>query len=198
VSLATSRTTRPIEPGATSIGWWGAVLGLIALAHLVGASHVATIYLRSRVETWPPDAIAPPGLDLSVWAAGLIVLAALLSGLATFRIGRARPFALPLLAVGAVLALVAAGLRAGTTILSDHPVTDDAYWSIRWFVGALDTILLLTAGGVLAFCAVHVARGVIVTGRHDECSIATLWTSVTAVFVVGSVVVQAATSVWWG
>jgi cytochrome c oxidase subunit I+III len=198
IGLAGSRGARPIEAGGASIGWWGAVLGLIAIAHLVAASWVATIYLRSRVATWPPAAEGPPGFGFNGLAVGLAVLAAVLAVLVAVRTSRGRDLAMPLLAVGAIAALAAAGLRGSTTIFSDHPVTDDAFWSIRWFLGALDVVLLTAAAGVLALSAVHVQRGLFVTGRHAELGVGALWTVATAVMVAGTLIVQLAVSVWWG
>jgi cytochrome c oxidase subunit I+III len=198
VGIGGSRGARSIEPGGASIGWWGAVLGLISIAHLVAASWVAAIYLRSRVASWPPMVGEPPGLTLSGVAVVLAVLAAVLAVLGGVRVSRGRSLGLPAAVLGALAALAAAALRASTTIFSDHPVTDDAYWSIRWFLGALDVVLLTTAAGVLALAAVHMVRGVFVTGRHAELGVAALWTGVTAVLVTGTFVVQLAVSVWWG
>jgi cytochrome c oxidase subunit I+III len=198
LGLDGSRGARPIAPGGASIGWWGAVLGLLAIAHLVAGAWVAAIYLRSRVATWPPSAVDPPGLGVGGLAVAAMVLAAVLAVVAGIRTSRGRTLAFPLLAIAALAALAAAGLRGATTIFSDHPVTDEAYWSIRWFLGALDVVLATAAAGVLALSSVHVRRGVFLTGRHAELGVAALWTGVTAALVTGTFVVQLATSVWWG
>jgi hypothetical protein len=198
IGLAGSRGARPIEGGGASIGWWGAVLGLLAVAHLVAGSWVAAIYLRSRVATWPPAAGDPPDLELNGLAVALGVLAAILAIVGSVRTSRGSSLVLPALALGAVAAVAGAGLRGAATIFSDHPVTEDAYWSIRWFLGAVDTVLLTVAAGVLALSAVHVRRGVFVTGRHAELGVGALWTGVTATLVTGTFIVQLAVSVWWG
>jgi hypothetical protein len=198
VRIDGSSRARPIERGGASIGWWGAVLGLIAIAHLVAASWVATIYLRSRVATWPPTATDPPGLELGALAVAAALLAAVLGAVAAVRTARGKALAGPLLLLAAVLALAAAGLRGSTTIFSGHPVTEDAYWSIRWFLGGLDVVLLAAAAGVLGLCALHLRRGVFRTGGHAELGVGALWAGVTAVLVTGTYIVQLAVSVWWG
>jgi hypothetical protein len=198
MTLATSRIARPIAPVGTSIGWWGAVLGLIAVGHLVAAAWVAAIYLRSRVATWPPTATSPPDLGLNVGAVAAIGLAAGLAVVAARGLARAKPFAVPLVALAAVLGFVATGLRAWGTVLSDHPIVADAYWSVRWFLGALDTVLLVTATLVLGGVLLHSLRKVIVPGRSDELGVAALWVAGSAVFVTGTLIVQLAISVWWG
>jgi cytochrome c oxidase subunit I+III len=198
IGIAAARGARPIEVGGASIGWWGAVLGLIAIAHLVAATWVAAIYLRSRVATWPPAAVDPPGFELGGIAVALGVVAAVLAVIASRRTAAGRTLAIPLLVVGAVAALVAAGLRGSTTIFADHPITEQAYWSIRWFLGAVDVVLLATVAFVLGLSAFHVHRRVFVTGHHAQLAVAALWAGVSAVLVAGSYVVQLAVSVWWG
>jgi cytochrome c oxidase subunit I+III len=198
IGIAAARGARPIEEGGASIGWWGAVLGLIAIAHLVAATWVAAIYLRSRVATWPPAAVDPPGFELGGVAVALGVVAAVLAVVASRRTAVGRTLAIPLLVVGAVAALAAAGLRGSTTIFADHPITEQAYWSIRWFLGAVDVVLLTTVAFVLGLSAFHVHRRVFVTGHHAQLAVAALWAGVSAALVAGSYVVQLAVSVWWG
>jgi cytochrome c oxidase subunit I+III len=198
IGLTTSGRVRPIAPVGSTIGWWGAVLGLIAIAHLVAGAWVATIYLRSRVATWPPVPGDPPDLTLGGVAVALTVLSAILALVAARRLAAGESLTLPLLGVGALSAAGALGLRAATTVLSDHPVVEDAYWSTRWFLGALDVVLLVTIVGVLVFSAVNHRRGVTVTGRHGDLGVAALWTGVIAVLVTGTWIVQLSVSVWWG
>ncbi|MFA9431600.1 hypothetical protein [Egicoccus sp. AB-alg2] len=199
MSLRTARNVRAIgaEEGRT-IGWWGTVIGLIALAHLVAAANVAAVYLRSVSGTWPPGAIDPPEVWLSLLAVGLAVAAAAATGVAARGFRDATPLRLPLLLVAAVLVLAAAVIRGGVTIFSDHPVTEHAYWSIRWFLGGIDMVLLGSTGLALLVAAVHAVRGWTVPGAHAELASITLWTATVAVFVSVSWLVLTGVTLWWG
>lgn len=199
MSLHSARSARPVSdaPGR-SLGWWGATLGLIAILHLVVAAHVGAVYLRAASPSWPPLAGDPPGLVVSLAAAGLLVVAAALVSVGDLHARRDRSTSRLLLPLAAVLAATAGALRGSVTIFSDHPVTEHAFWSVRWLLGALDTTLAWTLTLVLVVAAVHTWRGVIRPGYHAELAVASLWAWVTAAFALGSWLVFAGATIWWG
>ncbi|GGI03025.1 hypothetical protein [Egicoccus halophilus] len=200
MSLRTARNVRVIgEAEGRTIGWWGTVIGLIALAHLVAAVNVAAVYLRSVSGTWPPGATEPPEVWMGLLAVGLAVLAAVATGVAAAIHGRGGgPLGMPMLFVAALLALGAAGVRGAGTIFSDHPVTEHAYWSMRWFMGGLDVTLLGATGIALLTAAVHAVRGWLRPGAHAELASITLWTAIVAVFVGVNWLVLTGVTLWWG
>jgi cytochrome c oxidase subunit I+III len=197
---STVRTFRPIgHDDGRSIGWWGTVLGVVALAHIVGAVLVAAVYLRSRTATWPPAAIDPPDFTPSLIAAGLGIVTAALFTLAARRTRTGRGAAPALLVVAGLVSLVGAGLRGWTAAFAELPVDEHAYWSIWWLLSALDLLLLGTLALVAWVTAWHVGRrGVIRQGRHAELEVVTLWAWATAVAVVAAVLVMTSVTVWWG
>ncbi|MFA9443920.1 cbb3-type cytochrome c oxidase subunit I [Egicoccus sp. AB-alg6-2] len=193
------RTFRVLTEGGRSIGWWGTVLGVIALGHLVGAVLVAAIYLRSRTATWPPAAVDPPDFTAAVVAAGLALAAGVLASVAERRTRAGKGAATVLLVVGGIAAAVGAGLHLAFTLLADLPVAEHAYWSMWWLTGALGLTLLVTLALMLWVAAWHVGvRGVVRTGHDAELEVVRLWTWATAVSLVSLVLVMAGVSVWWG
>lgn len=199
MSLLAARNARPLrERTGRSIGWWGAVLGLLAIFHLVVAAHVGAVYLRAATPAWPPGAGDPPGVWVSLLAAGLLVVAALLVAVGDLQARRGRAGAALLLPAAAALAVLAGALRGAMTIFSDHPVTDHAFWSVRWLLGAIDVTLAWTLAAVLLVAAVHVWRGRIRPGYHAELAVVGLWAWATAAFAAGSWLVFAGVSMWWG
>lgn len=198
MSLANARTARPVGVGGgRTIGWWGSVLGIVIVGHLVAGMLVATIYLRAFTAVWPPTTVEP-GLVLSGAAVGLAVLAAVLTTIADRRMRLGRGLGAAMLVVAAFVAVIAAGLRAGGTILSGWPVTEHAYWSIRWALGAMDVILLLTVGLLTGVAALHVTRRAIRPGVDAELAVVTLWTWALAAFVGASFVTFGAVTGWSG
>jgi cytochrome c oxidase subunit I+III len=193
------RTFRPVAGDGRSIGWWGTILGVIALAHIVGAVLVATVYLRSRTATWPPDAIQPPDVTPVVIAAGLAVVTASLLTLGRRRTLAARGGTPALLVVAAVVALAGAVLRGATTVFSDVPADTHAFWAIWWLLGAFDLVLLGTLALMATFAAWHVGRRrAIGPHRHAELGVLSLWGWATAASVVLALLVSSSVTVWWG
>lgn len=199
MSLHASRAVRPLEDRAgRSIGWWGAVLGLLVVVHLMAALFVSAVYLRAAGPTWPPDASTPPRLLLGLVAVGVLVLAALAASAAAGAMARGARATFVLLLAGVVLALLAGALRGATTVVSDDPISQHAYWSMRWMLGVADTTLAVTLALILLVTAVHTARGRIQPGHHAELGVVALWAWVTAALGVVSWVVFAGVTVWWG
>lgn len=199
MSLASARNVRPIgDAAARTIGWWGTVIGVIALAHLVAAANVAAVYLRSVSGTWPPGATEPPGIWIDLVGVGLALLATLACALAALVATRGRPLAAPLLLVAALLAAGGAAARGSTTVFSTYPATEHAYWSVRWFLGGLDLVLLGSTAVALAAGAVHALRGWIRPGAHAELASLTLWTGSVAGFALVTWLVSVGLTLWWG
>jgi hypothetical protein len=147
---------------------------------------------------WPPAPGVAPGIVGPVIAAGLALLCAMLLHL-TYRRTQQGAFAIPLIpAAAGVAALVAAGVRGAETIFSSWPITDHAYWSIRWALGAMDVILLTALGGVAIFATVHTAKRRFVPGAHAELAVVTLWGWATFAFVAVSFIVFGAVTGWSG
>jgi hypothetical protein len=199
MTLANSRRARPVgDAGGRSIGWWGAAFGVLTLAHLVAGLLVAAIYLRAFTTVWPPAPGVSPGIVGPTVAAGLALLSALLLHL-TYRRTQQGGVATPLVpAAAGVAALIAAGVRGAGTIFSSWPITDHAYWSIRWAIGAMDVVLLTALGGVAVFATVQTARRRFVPGAHAELAVVTLWAWATFALVAASYVVFGAVTGWSG
>lgn len=203
MSLETARIATPLRDSGRSLGWWGAALGLFILAHFVGGMHVAAVYLRAFTETWPPAAVEPPGPEPAIVAAVLVVVAALAVTVGARRIAtgvaeRASPLAPAAFGVAGGAALIACGVRAWGSLFAGHPITEHAFWSMHWTLGAVDSVLFLVLAIMATMTAVHIARGVIRPGRHAEVTVVLLWAWVTAVFGVVSLLVFSSVSIWWG
>jgi len=196
------RTFRVVTDGGRSIGWWGTVNGVIALGHLVGATAVATVYLRSRTVTWPPTATEPPGVTAIVIAAGLALVAAVSTSLAErgTRSGRAaRPVAALLLVLAGAFALAGGLIHLIVTLRGNLPVDEHAFWAIWWLIGATSFVLLVSATITAWVTAWHLGkRDVIRTGHDAELAPVRLWVWSCAVSVVALLAVAMGSAVWWG
>jgi cytochrome c oxidase subunit III len=166
MTVRSSRFTRPIAPGtedARTIGWWGMVLGIIALAHLVGAFIVSYLYLRAGQPEWPPAGVEPPDLLLPALAPVLTAAAAILATLEvrwTERraiLGMVGATGAILVGLGAILARVL--VLTGVDFLWD----EHAYGSVYWLLNATD--ITLVASGVIG-SAVLLAQHAM--GDYDE------------------------------
>lgn len=199
MSLLAARAARPIveQPGR-SLGWWGSVAGIVALAHFVGGILVAAVYIRAASASWPPQPGPAPGMVESGVAVAVTIVAAVAATVADRRVRRGGSLGELLLVLTGVLAVIAAALRGSVTVFSDWPVTDHAFWSVRWALGAMDLVLLGTLAVIALFAALQVGRGLFHPGEHAELAIVTLWSWSIAVFVLASWSVAMATSVWWG
>jgi cytochrome c oxidase subunit III len=178
MTVQSSRFARPVAPGAEharTIGWWAMLLGLIALAHFVGAIVVAYIYLRAGHPEWPPGGFAPPPLLLPAVATGLVFLGAVLATLEVRWTARRGPFGM-VGALGAMLAgSVAVGIRMFLLAGADVRWDDNVYGSLYWLLSSLDIVLVASAViGSAALLAQH-AMGDYDEHNHDEIRVLSLY-----------------------
>lgn len=128
-------------------GWWGVLVGLGALATVVGALVYSYFYLRLNVAEWPPGGRSPLGFTGSLVALGLLAGAVAAAQAPRWRTGRA--------AIAASVATVALG--AGFVVVqtldllgADLVIDRHAYDAI---------VIVLHAAGLISVAAGVVAVG---------------------------------------
>jgi cytochrome c oxidase subunit III len=178
VTVESSRFARPIAPGAEharTIGWWGMLLGIIALAHFVGALVVAYLYIRAGHAEWPPPGVELPPLVWPAVATGLTALAATLATLEVRWTARHGPVGM----AGALGAIVvgsgAVALRMLVLVDAGFRWDDHAYGSLYWLLQATD--ITLVASGVIGSATILAqhAMGDYDTQNHDEIRVLSLY-----------------------
>lgn len=136
---ARGRLVGTVAPGRGA-AWWGSVVGLLAVATIVGALVYAYGYLRLGVEEWPPSSVTPPPLGVPGLALGLVVGAAILTtrrpATDWARVGG------PGLTIGAMV------LQSASLFGSGHRIEASAYEAI--------VIVLEITGAVLLAVAIFV------------------------------------------
>jgi cytochrome c oxidase subunit III len=178
MTVRSSRFTRPIAPGAEearTIGWWGMILGIIALAHLVGSLIVAYLYLRAGHTDWPPTGVERPDLLLPALAPVLTAAAAVLATLEVRWTERGA--ILGMLGASGAIAVGLVAVLARVYALSDTGFRWDehAYGSIYWLLHGTD-VTLVGSGviGSAVLLAQH-AMGYYDEQRTDEIRVLSLY-----------------------
>jgi heme/copper-type cytochrome/quinol oxidase subunit 3 len=150
----------PVAFGHRATLWWG-VLGLIAIEGTMFALLVATyLYLRLDVPGWPPAGTPEPGLaaataDLAVALASLVPMAR--AHRAALR-EQARPAGIGL-AIAALAAVVALGLRGLEFQALGCRWDDHAYGSIAWTVLGMHAAHLVASAVEGVLLAIVLLRG---------------------------------------
>lgn len=150
MTVRSSRFTRPVAPGtedARTIGWWGMVLGIIALAHLVGAFIVAYLYLRAGQTEWPPAGVERPDVALPALAPVLTAAAAVFATLEVRWTERRAILGMTGASAAIVVGLAAVLARVLVLTDVDFRWDDHAYGSLYWLLNATD--ITLVASGVI-------------------------------------------------
>lgn len=178
MTVRSSRFTRPIAPGtsdARTVGWWGMVLGIIALTHFVGAIIVAYLYIRAGNPQWPPPGVERPDLLVPAIAPVLTLVAAVFATLEVRWTERRATLGM----VGASVAIIVgiAAVLARVYALWDPQFLwdDHAYGSVFWLLNWTD-MLLVTSGviGSAVLLAQH-AMGDYDEDRTDEIRVLSLY-----------------------
>lgn len=178
MTVRSSRFTRPVAPGtadARTIGWWGMLLGIIALTHLVGGLIVAYLYIRAGNPRWPPQGVERPDLLIPAVAPVLTLVAAVFATLEVrwterrATVGMVGATTAIVVGIVAVLARVYA-LRDVGFLWDEH-----AYGSIYWLLNATD--ITLVASGVVgsAVLLAQHAMGAYDEERTDEIRVLSLY-----------------------
>lgn len=181
MTVARSRFARPVAPGADgarTVGWWGMVIGFVVLVHLVGGFVVGALYLRSGHATWPPEGIPAPSMLRPAVAAGLAVLAAVVTH-ATLHRGRrsgGTEERSPLVGLAAGVLLGAASVGVLAWAYTDVGVRWDehAYGSVLWVLGWVQGLVVASATTGSVVVAVQAARRVLSGGHDDEAEVLVL------------------------
>ena len=178
MTVQSSRFARPVAPGAEharTIGWWGMLLGIIALAHFVGALVVAYLYLRAGHAEWPPAGVELPQLTLPAVATALTAVAATLATLEVRWTARHGPVGMAG-ALGAMLTgILAIVVRAAVLTDAGFRWDEHAYGSLYWLLNATDITLVAAAViGSATILAQH-AMGDYDTEHHDEIRVLSLY-----------------------
>lgn len=204
MSVARSRFARPVSPGAAgvrTVGWWGMVITIVLLVHLVGGFLVAALYLRSGYPTWPPAGIeAPPVLRPAV-AAGLAVLAASVMHASLRRVRREDDVADGRSHLAGLLVTVVLGMASVAALAwsyADVGVRWDehAYGSVLWVLGWVQGIVVASTTIGNAVLAVQAGRRMLVGGHDDEAEVLVLAWWFAAVTSVAVLVVAHALGRW--
>lgn len=178
-------------PGHGPLAWWGALLGIIALAMMMLTFWFAYVYLAIHAETWPLND-SPPSAGGAV-AATVVLLVSLASAAGVRRAGRSgHPLGLQSAAVvTGALGVAAIVLVAGDL---DLPVRPSGHAAVSVFATSLIVLATALAGGIGAL-AVLVMR---VTGPWGErlvstaSAIATWWTGVVVLWLPTAVLLYGA------
>lgn len=177
MSVRGSRFATPIAPGAEharTIGWWAMLFGIIALAHFVGATIVAYLYLRAGQAQWPPAGIEAPELMPGLIGTVTVFLAAVLASLEVRWTRSNGPFGMMGAAGAIIIGSIALWMQLG--VLSDAPGWDEnVYGSLFWLLAGTNAALIASGIGVSAALLVQHAMGHYDPERIDELRIGALF-----------------------
>jgi len=176
VDAALLRRARAGEPRRRPPVWLGLVLGLAAVAAVLGSLVFSYFMLMFHGSEWPPAGIAPP--PLAAPAAGLAVLVA--SAVPTVLAGRAIAAGRQLqlragLAVTALLGLAVLGMQARGYARLGFTHDVNAYTSVFVVLSAFHTISLVTALVFNVATQVRAWLGHFRAEHHEGVRIAALW-----------------------
>lgn len=146
-----SRRFASLTSGGHTASWWGVVIGLVAIATILGALIYAYGYLRLGAEVWPPDTTPLRDVSLPTVALALVAVSGVI-GLVGPRLRSTRALSL----IAGSTALVVQVLAVSQ---SGYRIDANAYEAI---------VIVLEAASALLILAAIVVRALVVAGAGVE------------------------------
>jgi len=178
VSVASSRWATPVTPGAArvrTVGWWGMMLGIVAMVKFHITVGAAYLYVRWGHTEWPPAGFERPGLTpLLILVLPIAALALLSWARAGAREGSAGRL-LPAVTGAAAIGLVAVVLRSLTYVNAPFGWDEHAYASLFWLLGGYEIIILTVGVLFAAVVVVQVLLGVVNDRDYDVLEVTTVY-----------------------